>query len=150
MHSHDNLCELLLVYRGLGSYIIRNRSFPIQEGDVLFYNQDKSHGVCSASHEEISTYCFAFVGLQFQDLPPNHIIPFNSQPVLASGIRFKFFRQLCEEAYQNMGTGPNGDAFAQCLSTAFLLSARDLAESSFKEHCSENDLKLADRIRRYM
>lgn len=43
MHSHDNLCELLLVYRGLGSYVIHNRSFPIQEGDVLFYNQDESY-----------------------------------------------------------------------------------------------------------
>lgn len=150
MHSHDNLCELLLVYRGLGSYVIRNRSFPIQEGDVLFYNQDEAHEVCSASHEEIGTYCFAFVGLQFEDLPQNHIIPIDSQPVRASGIRFEFFRQLCEEAYQSMGTGLNGDAFAQCLSTAFLLSARDLVGSSFEERCSESDLKLADRIRRYL
>lgn len=150
MHSHDDLCELLLVYHGYGSYAIRNHSFPIQEGDVLFYNQDESHEVRSVSDTEIGTYCFAFFGLQCKGLPPNHMIPANSNPVRSSGMQFEFLRQMCEQAYQSMDTDMRGKALAQCLAAAFLLIAQNLPEDPFTHPCSEEDMKLADRIRRYL
>lgn len=150
MHSHDSFCELLLVYRGFGSYAIRNHSFPIQEGDILFYNQDESHEVRSISNTEIGTYCFAFFNLQFEGLPLNHIIPADSHPIRSSGMQFEFLSQLCEQAYQSLDAGLAGKALAQCLGTAFLLMARELDEASFAHQGSEDDIKMADRIRRYL
>ncbi|MCI9331332.1 MAG: AraC family transcriptional regulator [Oscillibacter sp.] len=150
MHSHDSFCELLLVYRGFGSYAIRNHSFPIQEGDILFYNQDESHEVRSISNTEIGTYCFAFFGLKFEALPANHIIPGNSHPVRSSGTQFEFLHQLCERAYQSLDTDVAGKALAQSLALSFLLIARELDEASFIHPSSEDDIKMADRIRRYL
>lgn len=150
MHSHDSFCELLLVYRGFASYAIRNHSFPIQEGDILFYNQDESHEVRIISSTEVGTYCFAFFGLQFEGLPQNHIIPASSHPVRSSGMQFEFLSQLCEQAYQSLDTDLAGKALAQCLGTAFLLIARGLDEASFVHQSSQDDMKMADRIRRYL
>lgn len=150
MHSHDSFCELLLVYRGFGFYAVQNRSFPIQEGDILFYNQGESHEVRSVSDTEIGTYCFAFSGLKFESLPANHIIPEDSRPVRSSGPQFEFLQQLCERAYQRLDTGAAGRALAQSLALSFLLFARELEEDPPVRPASGDDAEMADRIRQYL
>lgn len=63
MHSHQSLCEILLVYRGFGYYEVGKQCYPIQAGDILFYNQGELHEVRSMSDAEIGTYCFGLSGL---------------------------------------------------------------------------------------
>lgn len=149
MHSHDNLCELLLVYKGYGAYAAEGRSFPIQEGDLILANQDEPHEVLSASDAEIGTYCFAFYGLRFAGLPQNYMIPPRSVPICPSGTQFPFLRELCENAYQNLDEGPDGMALAQSLSIALLLLAKKLKEMSLKSDGRE-DMELSARIRRFL
>ena len=150
MHSHDNLCELLLVYKGFGSYAVEGQSFPIREGDIILANQDDPHEVLSASDAEIGTYCFAFYGLRFAGLPENYIIPPHSAPVCASGTQFHFLRELCENAYQNLDEGPSGMALAQCLSLSFLLLAKNLKEtSSQRDECGE-EAEMSARFRHFL
>lgn len=149
MHSHENLCELLLVYKGYGSYAVEGRLFPVQEGDIILANQDEPHEVLSASDAEIGTYCFAFYGLRFAGLPQNYMIPPHSDPVCSSGAQFQFLSELCESAYRNLDEGPAGMALAQCLSTAFLLIAKKLKETSLKRDGRE-DMEISVRIRRFL
>lgn len=150
MHGHDALCELLLVYRGFGSYAIRNQSFPIQEGDILFYNCREAHEVRSISDAEIGTYCFGISGLHLEGLPPNHIIPADGHPVRASGAMFDFLCQLCEQAYLLLDTDAAGKAAAQCLATAFLLLARKLEAVPVSHSPSPLDTRMSERIRQYL
>lgn len=95
MHSHQSLCEILLVYRGVGYYTVGKQCYPIQAGDILFYNQGELHEVRSMSDAEIGTYCIGLTGLQMPGLPGNHIIPQGSAPVRDSGARFLFLLQMC-------------------------------------------------------
>ena len=150
MHSHDNLCELLLVYKGFGSYAVEGQSFPIREGDIILANQDEPHEVLSTSDAEIGTYCFAFYGLQFAGLPKNYIIPPHSAPVCASGTQFHFLRELCENAYQNLDEGPSGMALAQCLSISFLLLAKKLRETSLPLDGRGEDAEMCAGFRRFL
>lgn len=150
MHSHDALCELLLVYRGFGHYAIRNQSYPIQAGDILFYNQGEAHEVRSISEEEIGTYCFGLAGLQLQGLPRNHLIPADSHPVRPSGALFDFLAQLCERAYQLLDSDIFGKATAQCLAAAFLLLAHKIEAEPQLATRNALDTEMADRIREYL
>ena len=68
----------------------------------------------------------------------------------SSGTQFEFLQQLCECAYQRLDTDAAGKALAQSLALAFLLMARELDEASFIHPSSEDDIKMADRIRRYL
>ena len=150
MHSHDDLCELLLVYKGFGSYAVGGQSFPIREGDVILANQDEPHEVLSASAAEIGTYCFAFYGLQFAGLPKNYIIPPHSAPICASGTQFHFLRELCENAYRNLDEGPSGMALAQCLSLSFLLLAKKLKETSVSLDTRGEEAEMSAGFRRFL
>ena len=150
MHGHDTLCELLLVYRGFGSYAIRNQSFPIQAGDILFYNQGESHEVRSISDAEIGTYCFGISGLHFNGLPPNHLIPPDSHPVRASGAMFDFLCQLCEQAYLLLDSDAAGIAAGQSLAAAFLLLAGKLEAAPVSHSPSRQDTRMGERIREYL
>lgn len=151
MHSHDKLCELLLVYKGYGSYAIRDQSFPIQEGDVLYYNQDDSHEVRSISDSEIGTYCFGLQNVKFKELPPNHMISSDSAPVRTSGALFPFLQKLCEQAYLLLDAEDiYAKATAQSLASTFLLLARRLEEQPLSHSLSEQDTKFSQRIMAYL
>lgn len=150
MHGHDSLCEILLVYRGVGSYATRNRTYPIQAGDILFYNQDEAHEVRAMSDEEIGTYCFGIGNLHLKDLPPNHMIPSDSSPVRSAGAMLGFFEGLCEHAYQMLDEDPMHRAVAQCLAFAFLLSAIGLEDETPGTVVSVQDTQMGDRIREYL
>lgn len=150
MHSHDSLCEILLVYRGLGSYRIRDRSYPIQAGDILFYNQGEAHEVCSTLDAEIGTYCFGISGLHFKGLPINHITSSDSPPVRPSGATFEFLRQLSEHAYLLLASDEAGKAAAQCLAASFLLIAHKLEGSQHVFSADRQDAQMANRIQAYL
>ena len=97
MHGHDSMCELLLCYRGFGTYNVNDFSYMIQEGDLIYYNCGELHEVVSNTDMEIGTYCFGFSSVQFRGLPVNHCIPSSSPHVRASQAQFPFLRNLAEQ-----------------------------------------------------
>ncbi|WP_125114861.1 helix-turn-helix domain-containing protein [Agathobaculum sp. Marseille-P7918] len=150
MHSHQSLCEILLVYRGFGYYEVGKQCYPIQAGDILFYNQGELHEVRSMSDAEIGTYCFGLSGLQLPGLPANHIIPRGTSPVRASGTRFAFLAQLCEQAYQLLDRDIYAKASAQCLAASFLLLACQIETEQTQQICSEQEGEIVGRIRDFL
>ena len=56
MHGHDSMCELLLCYRGFGTYNVNDFSYMNQEGDLIYYNCGELHEVVSNTDVEIGTY----------------------------------------------------------------------------------------------
>lgn len=150
LHSHDAICEILLVYRGFGSYRIRDHFYPIHEGDILFYNQGDTHEVCSTIDAEIGTYCFGFSGLQLKGLPPNHTVADGSPPVRPSGASFDFLKQLSEHAWLLLASDETGQAAAQCLAASFLLIAHNLEGSPPAFSADRQDAQMARRIQDYL
>ncbi|WP_287714904.1 hypothetical protein [Blautia sp.] len=41
LHSHESICEMLLIYRGTGIYTVNAVTYHLEEGDVLFYIKGK-------------------------------------------------------------------------------------------------------------
>lgn len=150
MHSHQSLCEILLVYRGFGYYTVGKQCYSIQAGDILFYNQGELHEVRSMSDAEIGTYCIGLTGLQMPGLPGNHIIPQGSAPVRDSGARFSFLLQMCEQAYQLLERDVYAKAAAQCLAASFVLLACQIETEQMQQLYSEQDNEIAGRIRDYI
>ena len=120
MHGHDSMCELLLCYRGFGTYNVNDFSYMIQEGDLIYYNCGELHEVVSNTDVEIGTYCFGFSSVQFRGLPVNHCIPSSSPHVRASQAQFPLLRNLAEQILAlNDGT-PQQQLTAQTLGISLL------------------------------
>ena len=150
LHSHDSLCELLFVYRGFGQYDICNQSYPIQAGDILFYNQGDLHEVRSTLDAEIGTYCFGLTNVRLDGLPVNHLLAEGAVPIRQSGVMLDFLQQLCERAYQLLDTDLCGKAAAQCLASTILLIAHKIEAEMIPTAGSAADTRMADRIRDYL
>ncbi len=97
MHKHDSLCELLLCYRGFGTYKVGHNSYAIQQGDIIFGNVGELHELISDYDTEIGTYCFGIQEVYFRGLPLNFLIPAGSSHVRASGALFPLLESLCEQ-----------------------------------------------------
>ena len=74
LHRHDSICELLLVYRGTGTYYVNGKSYPLSEGSVIYYNQGDLHEVISETENEIGDYCIGISNLRRCGLPPGCLI----------------------------------------------------------------------------
>lgn len=151
MHSHEDICELLLIYQGIGTYSVRDNTYAVHKGDVLYYNQGDAHELRSTSDDEIGTYCFGLQNIKFKNLPPNHIIPADNLPVRSSGNLFSFLHDLCEQAYQLLDADALfKKATAQSLATTFLLFAHALEEDPLDQPNSELDTNFSLRIKEYL
>lgn len=152
MHSHDGICEILLVCEGSGVYAIRDKLYSVQQGDVLFYNQGDTHELRSTSDGEIGSYCFGMQNVKFNNLPFNHITPEACLPVRSSGPMFTFLHNLCEQAYLLLEADDLlGKATAQSLATTLLLLVNQLEEQPLLQLVSsDQDTEFSQRIRAYL
>lgn len=151
MHRHAEICELLIVYQGYDSYYVEDRVFPITSGDILFYNAGDLHEVRSEFQTEIGTYCFGFTDLQLPNLPKNHIIPADKSFACSSGVKQSFIFSLCTIIFDKMTGGcKTSDFLVQILSTALLLTAKDLSVENVTPEPIGNNRLLASRIKSYI
>lgn len=124
LHSHDSVCELGLVFKGTGYYRINNKVYALEEGDLIFYNQNERHEVVSAGENEIGTYFFGITNLNLQGLPQNHFVKENMEYVKKAGKLFPFLHDICNQIYQLNIEGVEGSTAAQllCVSLIVLVS----------------------------
>lgn len=151
MHGHDNICELLLVYRGYGTYFVGDSSFQIAPGDILFYNAGDLHEVQSNFQVEIGTFCFGLTNVQFHGLPANHLLPTGKAYVCASGIKYNEVLSLCTLIFDHMTEGfANTDLLIQTLATSLVLIAKELYSDAVPVRLTNKNHVLAARIKDYI
>lgn len=150
MHGHDSLCELLLCYQGFGTYNLNDRSYPIQEGDLIYYNSGELHEVVSDTEMEIGTYSFGFTDVQFHGLPVNHFIPSQSPHVRPSQGMFLFLRQLCDQILDRYNSDPFDQLTVQLLGASLLMLAAQMPAVPQEAAISHAASELTARIKEYI
>lgn len=150
MHGHDSLCELLLCYRGFGTYNIDSFSYMIQEGDLIYYNAGELHEVVSNYDTEIGTYCFGFSDVHFRGMPKNHFIPQDSPHVRPSQSMFCFLRDLAEQILDRYNSNPFDQVTVQLLGASLLMLAAQMPTTPQEEHISGTASQLTTRIKEYI
>lgn len=150
MHSHDHFCELLLCYRGFGTYNIGRHSYPIQEGDLIYYNAGELHEVVSTSDVEIGTYCFGFANVHFHGMPHGQFIPPDSPHVRPSESAFPFLCSLANQILE-LYTGDARDQLTvQLLAASLLLMAAQTSTSPQEDRITDAASQLTARIKEYI
>ena len=150
MHGHDSLCELLLCYRGFGTYNIDAFSYVIQEGDLLYYNAGELHEVVSSGDTEIGTYCFGFSTVHFCGLPENHLIAHDIPHVRPSQGMFRFLRDLAEQILARYDSNPFDQLTVQLLGASLLMLAAQMPTTPHEERASDAASQLTARIKEYI
>ncbi|MDM8143565.1 AraC family transcriptional regulator [Megamonas hypermegale] len=150
LHKHDTVCEIVLVYKGSGTYMINNKKYTLREGDIAFYNQGDLHEVSSASDTEIGDYCIGLTNLNLKNLPYNHLIAANEAYVRQSGNMFATLKELCEQMYTLGKLNEHSNLTSQLLCTSFIIIATSLSSFTDYENNIEKDKQFMNRILNYL
>ena len=126
MHEHKNLIEILLVYSGVGVYIINAERYTAKKGDLILYNSNTVHDEFGGVGSNLGTYCIALSNFKLTHIKnPNTILPANYSPIVPTNEHFddllKMF-QLIEREYFY----PNSSEIVNYLSMAIATKACDL------------------------
>lgn len=150
LHKHNTVCEIVLVYKGSGTYILNNQKYTLHEGDIAFYNQGDLHEVSSSSNTEIGDYCIGLTNLNIKNLPYNHLIDKNDFPVRKSGNMFPILKELCEQIYTLGKLNEHSNLTSQLLCASFIIIATSLSSFANYENTLIKDKQFINRILNYL
>ena len=150
LHRHDSICELLLVYRGTGTYYVNGKSYPLSEGSVIYYNQGDLHEVVSETENEIGDYCIGITNLNRCNLPPNCLISPDEPSVRQAGGLFPMLLSMCEQMYALEGTNEEGELTVQLLCSALIVLTCQLEDFPLTSANESDEAYMVLRIRNYL
>jgi AraC-like DNA-binding protein/quercetin dioxygenase-like cupin family protein len=101
-HKHDDLCEIIYICEGEGTFIINNKSYTAKKGDILIYNAGVIHEEYSNPSNPLVTYFCGISNLAIDQLQELCIIPFGLEPIIQkskySDLIGLYFSHIFEES----------------------------------------------------
>lgn len=153
MHAHEDFVEIILICSGSSEYLIHDKKYYIQPGDLLVYNAGVVHDEISGPDMEIGSYCVAVGGLHMPGLRSNALLPDDAGYVFPTGKSFGDLRILFEMMFRNLASGePRAEAFCHSLMHALLVKVLTVTEGTdaAEEKPVEEPHILGRRIKEYI
>lgn len=153
MHAHEDFVEIILICSGSSEYLIHDKKYFIQPGDLLVYNAGVVHDEISGPDMEIGSYCVAVGGLHMPGLRSNALLPDDAGYVFPTGKSFGDLRILFEMMFRNLASGePRAEAFCHSLMHALLVKVLTVTEGTdaAEEKPVEEPHILGRRIKEYI
>lgn len=126
LHSHESICELLLVYKGNGTYQVGTDIYPIEEGCVAYYNQEDLHEIATAQKTNIGHYCIGITNLHLKGMQENQMVPEGGPYIRHAGSLFPFLKTMCDQIYMMEEMNPAGQLASQLFCASMIVIANQL------------------------
>lgn len=150
LHSHYAITEIGIVYKGKGYYHINDKTYRLEEGDIVFYNQNELHEVASGSETEIGTYFLGITNLRLYDLPLNHFVKPGGSYVKNAGAIFPFLVEMCEQIYQLDVEFESGEAVSQLLCASIIAVSVQLKKFRYATLVNSRENQFALEIKQHL
>ena len=82
LHRHDDQLELLYVVNGTGQYIVDQKSWNVQSGNLIICNPGILHGEVPFSANCMESYCCVLKNIWIENLPAEEFLTLSQNPVL--------------------------------------------------------------------
>lgn len=82
IQKHDDLSEIVYISEGEGTFIINNKTYTAEKGDILIYNKGVIHEEYSKPSNPLKTYYCGVANLAIEGMKELHIIPSDFEPVI--------------------------------------------------------------------
>lgn len=154
MHAHEDFVELILICSGSSEYLIHDKKYKVQQGDLLIYNPGVVHDEISGSDNLVGSYCIAVGNLHMPELKEYALIPQDAGFVFPTGEHFEPLKTLFEMMFRSLSSGEiNAEAFCHSLMHAVLVNALTVVgvkASNNEETEVEEPSVLGQRIKEYI
>lgn len=126
LHSHKSICELLMIYKGTGTYQVGTDIYPIEEGCVAYYNQEDLHEIATAQKTNIGHYCIGITKLRLKGMKVNQMVPEGGPYIRHAGSLFPFLKTMCDQIYMMEEMNPAGQLASQLFCASMVVIANQL------------------------
>lgn len=113
-HSHD-FTEIKIVLSGSFTYIINDKSYEINKGNIIIMSPGVRHQKVIAEDMQVEEFNYALSNIQFKDLPSNHLICPSADPIFTMPLYqpeiLKCINEILTEQEKNE---PYFDLFIKC------------------------------------
>lgn len=150
LHRHDSICELLLIYKGTGTYLVEDKEYPLEEGSVVYYNQGELHEVVSGTENEIGSYCIGITNLHKKGLPVNFLVSPDEPYVRQANHLFPVLKSLCQQMYELESVNSQGQLAAQLLCASVIVLTGQMERYPGVDVHKTKAEKMVLRIRDYL
>ena len=151
LHNHEDICEILLIYKGFGIYRSGVSSYAVKEGDLIFCNPQLHHEMADAPGQVAGVYCFGLTGFKRPDLPANYILPLDESFIRLTGTSFDALCALSEVLFLALGTkNSEENASLPMMLAAFLCLALSIKPELQKYSHDVVEYSLAERVQQYI
>ena len=151
LHSHEDLCEILLIYKGFGVYRSGVSSYAVKEGDIIFCNPHIQHEMADTPGQVAGVYCFGLTGFQRPNLPANFLLSPDEVFIRPTGTNFDALCALSEILFLALGTKNSEDnASLPMMLAAFLCLALSVQPQTQKYTHDVMEYSIAERVQRYI
>ncbi|WP_069972765.1 AraC family transcriptional regulator [Propionispora sp. 2/2-37] len=99
LHKHEDMLEVLLVRSGSGVYIVDEKRYPIQKGDIIICNCNVLHDEDPTQSKNLNTYCCTLTDVQIRGLDKNCLIHKTAYPIVYSNELFEPLENLMGMIY---------------------------------------------------
>ena len=108
LHKHEDRCELLFVRYGGSDYVVGEQTYRVRKGDMIITNSGVLHDEWLGKDDTVAYYSLAIGDLELPDLPLNHLMSDDMQPVIPTGEHYEFFNFMLSSIYELMVSKEQG------------------------------------------
>ena len=112
-HRHYDRCEVSLVVKGKGHYVINNIPYTASPGDIVVFDQGIVHFEQTDPVQALEKWVCGIKGLQLSGREKGHILLPNSLPVMAMGHKAALL-ESCYEIIFDACIHPSHHSFEKC------------------------------------
>lgn len=152
-HAHKDFLELFYVYSGTGRYMVNDRSYDIQEGDIVICNAGVLHGENPSDSRQVRSYCVGISQVSLLGLPDNTLCEPDICPVLSCGLLQQQIGEIFRLIYLLSNDTKTLGETCTSLSISLLLLTYELLQSRERHaiiRTQTSSSATADRVRQYL
>lgn len=153
MHSHNEILEILFVSDGTGVYIVDNKRYSIQMGDIIICNINTLHDEVPEFNHIVSSYCCSISDLQLPGLQKNCLIGNGVRPVFHSGEHFDDVNNLMCMLHFHLSSNQkgSGETCHHLMIALLTIVINIISENQQKEDSDKsNQILLYEQIKKYI
>ena len=99
LHKHEDCLEILLVRSGSGVYILDEKQYRIETGDLIICNQGVLHDEAPEKSNKLNIYCCSIGNVYLPGLPPNCLVRPRNYPIVKTAEMFDVIKDLMSTIY---------------------------------------------------
>ncbi|SFM43043.1 AraC-type DNA-binding protein [Pelosinus propionicus DSM 13327] len=99
LHKHEDMLEIMLVRSGSGVYIVDEKRYSIQKGDIIICNCNVLHDEDPTQSKNLNTYCCTLTNVEITGFDKNCLIHKTACPIVHSNELFETMGNLMGMIY---------------------------------------------------